>query len=151
MNAEEVGRKLSPTSSGRAGLGPRYQFAKQQREVHLAQRADRERDQRELAARREELRAAQARIATDAAARRNHDSGTEDLRSVAEFKVPQPEPPAAPQRRKPNLRPPAKPTARTGMEDIRSAAGFKFPEPKPTEPLPTSLTFTLLDDIPEKP
>jgi len=37
------------------------------------------------------------------------------------------------------------------MEGIRSVAGFKFPEPEPTEPLPTSLTFTLLDDIPEKP
>jgi hypothetical protein len=71
MNAEEVGRKLNPTSSGRAGLGPRYQFAKQQREVYAAQRADRERELGELAARRDELRAAQARIAADAAARRN--------------------------------------------------------------------------------
>jgi hypothetical protein len=71
MNAEEVGRKLNPNSSGRAGAGPRYTFAKQQRDVYTAQRAERERELRELAARREELRSTQGRIAADAAARRN--------------------------------------------------------------------------------
>ena len=71
MNAEEVGRKLNPSSSGRAGTGPRYTFAKQQRDVYTAQRAERERELRELAARREELRSTQGRIAADAAARRN--------------------------------------------------------------------------------
>ena len=71
MNAEEVGRKLNPSSSGRAGTGPRYTFAKQQRDVYTEQRAERERELRELAARREELRSTQGRIAADAAARRN--------------------------------------------------------------------------------
>jgi hypothetical protein len=71
MNAEEVGRKLNPSSSGRAGTGPRYTFAKQQRDVYTAQRAERERELRELAARREQLRSTQGRIAADAAARRN--------------------------------------------------------------------------------
>ena len=71
MNAEEVGRKLKPSSSGRAGTGPRYTFAKQQRDVYTEQRAERERELRELAARREELRSTQGRIAADAAARRN--------------------------------------------------------------------------------
>jgi len=88
MNAEEVDRKLSPTSSGRAGLGPRYQFAKQQREVYLAQRADRERELGELAARREELRAAQARITSDAAARRDQARDTlQNPRSAVEAQV----------------------------------------------------------------
>ena len=71
MNAEEVGRKLKPSSSGRAGTGPRYTFAKQQRDVYTELRAERERELRELAARREELRSTQGRIAADAAARRN--------------------------------------------------------------------------------
>ena len=71
MNAEEVGRKLNPSSSGRAGTGPRYTFAKQQRDVYTELRAERERELRELAARREELRSTQGRIAADAAARRN--------------------------------------------------------------------------------
>ena len=71
MNAEEVGRKLNLSSSGRAGTGPRYTFAKQQRDVYTELRAERERELRELAARREELRSTQGRIAADAAARRN--------------------------------------------------------------------------------
>ena len=71
MNAEEVGRKLNPRSSGRAGTGPRHTFAKQQRDVYTELRAERERELRELAARREELRSTQGRIAADAAARRN--------------------------------------------------------------------------------
>ena len=49
MNAEEVGRKLNPRSSGRAGTGARYTFAKQQRDVYTELRAERERELRELA------------------------------------------------------------------------------------------------------
>ena len=71
MNAEEVGRKLKPSSSGRAGIGPRHTFAKQQRDVYTELRAERERELRELAARREDLRSTQGRIAADVAARRN--------------------------------------------------------------------------------
>ena len=75
MNAEELGRKLNQRSSGRPGAGPRYQFAKQQRDVYTAQRADRERELLQVNAKREELRSAQARFAADATARRNQDRG----------------------------------------------------------------------------
>ena len=44
MNAEELGRRIGPTSSGRAGAGPLYQFAKQQRDVYEAQRQEREKE-----------------------------------------------------------------------------------------------------------
>jgi septum site-determining protein MinD len=38
MNAEQMGRRVSPNNSGRAGAGPLYEFAKRQREVCEAQR-----------------------------------------------------------------------------------------------------------------
>jgi len=69
MNAEELGRKLTQNNSGRPGTGPRYQFAKQQREVYATQGADRERELRQLEAKRSDLRSAQARLLADAAAR----------------------------------------------------------------------------------
>ena len=37
MNAEQLGQRLNASNSGRAGAGPRYQFAKQQKEVYEAQ------------------------------------------------------------------------------------------------------------------
>jgi hypothetical protein len=73
MNAEELGRRISPTSSGRAGAGPRYEFAKRQREVYETQRQARETDIAQLHARREELRADQRRISAEGAARREQD------------------------------------------------------------------------------
>jgi hypothetical protein len=73
MNAEELGRRIGPTSSGRAGAGPLYQFAKQQRDVYEAQRQEREKELVQLNARREELRADQRRVAAEAVARREQD------------------------------------------------------------------------------
>jgi hypothetical protein len=76
MNAEQLGRRISPTSSGRAGAGPRYEFAKRQRDVFEAQRQAREKEIAQLHARREELRADQRRVSTEAAARRDQDRTT---------------------------------------------------------------------------
>jgi Domain of unknown function (DUF4407) len=70
MNAEQLGQRINAANSGRAGAGPRYQFARQQKEVYEAQRAAREAEIAELRAKRDDLRAAQVRIATDVAARR---------------------------------------------------------------------------------
>jgi len=85
MNAEQLGRKLNPSNSGVAGAGRRYQFAKQQREVYEAQRADREKELLQLRVKRDELRALQASLATDAAARRNQELATAfDRRSQLE-------------------------------------------------------------------
>jgi len=70
MNAEQLGQRINAANSGRAGAGPRYQFARQQREVYEAQRAAREAEIAELRAKRDDLRTAQVRIATDVAARR---------------------------------------------------------------------------------
>ena len=67
MNAEELGRRIDPTNSGRAGAGPRYEFAKRQRDFYETQRQARERDIAQLHARREELRADQRRISAEAA------------------------------------------------------------------------------------
>lgn len=70
MNAEELGQRLNPTNSGRVGTGPRYQFAKRQREVYEEQRLAREKEIAQLQAKREDLRNTQARMTADDAARR---------------------------------------------------------------------------------
>jgi hypothetical protein len=66
MNAEQRGQKLRSTNSGRAGTGPRYEFARQQREVFIEQRAQREKELAQLQSRREELRAAERQLAAAA-------------------------------------------------------------------------------------
>lgn len=73
MNAEEYGLKASPGNSGRPGAGPRYEFARKQREALQAQRAEREAEINQLHLRREELRAAQAKVSVDAVAAREQD------------------------------------------------------------------------------
>jgi len=73
MNAEERGQRLKPTQSGRAGIGPRYQFAKQQRDVFLEQRAEREKELAALQSRREEVRSNQANMRAEALARDTQD------------------------------------------------------------------------------
>uniref|UniRef100_Q07UJ2 DUF4407 domain-containing protein n=1 Tax=Rhodopseudomonas palustris (strain BisA53) TaxID=316055 RepID=Q07UJ2_RHOP5 len=65
MNAEELGQKLRPTSSGKPGVGPRYEFAKRQKEAFEAQRGAREAAIAGLDLKRDELREAQAQIATE--------------------------------------------------------------------------------------
>jgi Domain of unknown function (DUF4407) len=65
MNAEELGRRINPTNSGRAGAGPRYEFARRQRDLYEAQRQERDKELSQLQARREELRAYQRRISAD--------------------------------------------------------------------------------------
>jgi hypothetical protein len=71
MNAEQLGQRVSAGSSGRAGAGPRYQFAKQQKEVYEAQAATRESEIAQLRVKRDDLRAAQGRLAADVTARRD--------------------------------------------------------------------------------
>jgi Domain of unknown function (DUF4407) len=71
MNAEQLGQRVSAANSGRAGAGPRYQFARQQKEVYEAQRVAREAEIAELRVKRDDLRATQTRIAGDAANRRD--------------------------------------------------------------------------------
>jgi hypothetical protein len=66
MNAEELGQKLSPTNSGRPGAGPRYEFAKRQKEAFEAQRNARTAEIAQLQAKRDEWRGAQASIAAQA-------------------------------------------------------------------------------------
>ncbi|WP_022723485.1 DUF4407 domain-containing protein, partial [Rhodopseudomonas sp. B29] len=73
MNAEEYGLKASPGNSGRPGAGPRYEFARKQREAAQAQRAEREAEINQIHQRREELRAAQAKVSADAVAAREQD------------------------------------------------------------------------------
>ena len=71
MNAEQLGQRINASNSGRAGAGPRYQFAKQQKEVYEQQQAARESEIAQLRAKRDDLRAAQGRVAADATARRD--------------------------------------------------------------------------------
>ncbi|WBU32064.1 DUF4407 domain-containing protein [Rhodopseudomonas palustris] len=73
MNAEEFGLKATPNNSGRPGAGPRYEFARKQRQAFLAQRAEREAEIAQLHIRRDDLRAAQAKITTDALAAREQE------------------------------------------------------------------------------
>ena len=70
MNAEQLGQRVSAASSGRPGAGPRYQFARQQKEVYEAQRIAREAEIAGLRGKRDDLRATQARIASDLMMRR---------------------------------------------------------------------------------
>jgi hypothetical protein len=89
MNAEELGRRLNPNNSGRAGTGPRFQFAKQQKELYEQQRTDRERELSQLRAKGEDLRNTQARNSAEAMERRIQDRSSiqakrDTLRSQAE-------------------------------------------------------------------
>ena len=62
MNAEELGLKLRANQSGRAGLGPRYRFARQQRDIQEALRTTREGELAQLIAERDRMRAEHARL-----------------------------------------------------------------------------------------
>ncbi|ABD07859.1 conserved hypothetical protein [Rhodopseudomonas palustris HaA2] len=73
MNAEEFGLKAAPNNSGRPGAGPRYEFAKKQKDSFIAQRAAREAEIVQLHAKRDELRAEQSKIAAEALAARDQE------------------------------------------------------------------------------
>ncbi|WP_420132711.1 DUF4407 domain-containing protein [Rhodopseudomonas sp.] len=75
MNAEEFGLKASPNNSGRPGAGPRYEFARKQKEAFIAQRAAREAEISQLHLKRDDLRAAQAKIAGEALVVRDQERG----------------------------------------------------------------------------
>ncbi|MFC0242517.1 DUF4407 domain-containing protein [Rhodopseudomonas telluris] len=66
MNAEEFGLKAAPGNSGRPGAGPRYEFARKQKEAFIAQRAARESEIIQLHQKRDDLRTTQAKIAGEA-------------------------------------------------------------------------------------
>jgi len=71
MDAEELGQRINPTSSGRAGAGPRYQFARRQKEFYEARRADLQTEISQLGAKREELMTQQRRLSDQHAAQRD--------------------------------------------------------------------------------
>jgi hypothetical protein len=62
MNAEELGQRINPDSSGRAGAGPRYLFARRQKEFYEARRADLQNEVSQLGTKREDLRTQQRRL-----------------------------------------------------------------------------------------
>lgn len=73
MVAEEFGQKLRPTNSGKAGTGPRFEFAKRQRQSFEAQRTARYAEIAQLDARRAQLRDAQGQVAAEAQAMREKE------------------------------------------------------------------------------
>lgn len=73
MNAEEFGLKASPNNSGRPGAGPRYEYARKQKEAFIAQRAARESEIAQLHVKRDELRSAQGKVASEATAARDQE------------------------------------------------------------------------------
>jgi hypothetical protein len=73
MNAEELGQRINPTSSGRAGAGPRYQFARRQKEVYEARRTVLRNELSQLSDKRTELREKQRSLVDGADARRERD------------------------------------------------------------------------------
>ncbi|HEY0327903.1 MAG TPA: DUF4407 domain-containing protein [Rhodopseudomonas sp.] len=88
MNAEELGQKLSPTNSGRPGAGPRYEFAKRQKELYQAQIAARDAEIAQLHAKSDELRGAEAKIAAETlAARKLEGSALDGKRNALQAQV----------------------------------------------------------------
>jgi hypothetical protein len=83
MNAEQLGQRLNLNNSGRAGTGPRFQFARQQREVYEAQRTAREAEIEQLRVRRDDLRATHTRMTAQSAARREQARGAVDGKRAA--------------------------------------------------------------------
>jgi hypothetical protein len=83
MNAEQLGQRLNLNNSGRAGTGPRFQFARQQRDVYEAQRAAREAEIEQLRVKRDDLRATHTRMAAQFAARREQARGAADGKRAA--------------------------------------------------------------------
>lgn len=72
-NAEETGQKLSDTNSGKSGIGPRYQFAKRQRESLEQQRETRQAEITQLRTKRDELRAVQNKLMMETLALREQE------------------------------------------------------------------------------
>jgi hypothetical protein len=73
MNAEKLGQRINPNNSGRAGAGPRFQFARSQKEVFEERRSALQDEIASLRSTREDLRAQQRRLAEEGAARRGGD------------------------------------------------------------------------------
>ena len=73
MNAEELGQKLRGNSSGLQGIGPRYQFARKQRDLYQQRREELQSQIKTLGALRDQLTANQRNLGAEALARRNQD------------------------------------------------------------------------------
>jgi hypothetical protein len=73
MNAEELGQRLRPYNSTLAGRGPRYEFAKKQKEIYVAKRIEIEDRISQLASRQEQLTFNQRHLQSEAQARLNQD------------------------------------------------------------------------------
>jgi hypothetical protein len=80
MNAEELGQRINPASSGRAGAGPRYQFARRQKEVYEAQQTALRNELSQLRDRRAELTVQQQRLVADAQAQRERERAAAQTR-----------------------------------------------------------------------
>jgi len=73
MNAEELGHRLRTDSSGLQGLGPKYQFARRQKEIYEQRATELQLQISALNGAREELTTRQRRLTAEALARRNEE------------------------------------------------------------------------------
>ena len=76
MNAERLGQRVNPTSSGRAGAGPRYQFALQQKEVYEARQTSLQDELLQWRTKGEALTAQQQRLTQEADTRLEREHAT---------------------------------------------------------------------------
>lgn len=78
MNAEELGQKFRQSSSGKAGLGPKFTFAKKQKTLYEEKATNIELQLVELSARIQLAAENQRRLLMDAVAARNRDRSVAD-------------------------------------------------------------------------
>jgi hypothetical protein len=76
MNAEQLGQRVNAGSTGRAGTGPRYQFARQQKELYESRRSVLQNELSQWRAKRDELSAQRRRLAEETAAERERNRAT---------------------------------------------------------------------------
>jgi hypothetical protein len=82
MNAEELGRSIKPSSSGKVGMGPQFLFAKKQKELYEARLSEIQNQILAIPVKREEFAKAQKALSQDALARRNDDrNSSQDKRN----------------------------------------------------------------------
>ena len=82
MNGEELGQRIRPNSSGQVGAGPKYQFAKKQKELYERRLAEVERQTQGIPGKQDELTKAQKGLSLEALARRNDDrTSSQDKRN----------------------------------------------------------------------
>jgi hypothetical protein len=80
MNAEELGQRLNPDSSGRAGAGPRYEFAKRQKTLFEEQRNSIQAELKLLIAKQAEATAQQTRTVVEQQGVRDREASSRQAR-----------------------------------------------------------------------